>query len=80
MGQLGRLREGTYTIHPGAGFSPPPPQFVSNARNGTGRGAVSAYRDSLFGQLARYLWGAPGLAGHRRRRRLALPNSRDRTG
>ena len=38
----------------GAEFSPANPfqLFVSNAHNGTGLGTVSAYRDSLFGQLS----------------------------
>ena len=37
----------------GAEFSPASPSelFVSNAHNGAGLGTVSAYRDSLFGQL-----------------------------
>ena len=37
----------------GAEFSPANPSqlFVSNAHNGAGLGTVSAYRDSLFGQL-----------------------------
>ncbi|HUB42878.1 MAG TPA: beta-propeller fold lactonase family protein, partial [Streptosporangiaceae bacterium] len=37
----------------GAEFSPANPSqlFVSNAHNGTGLGTVSAYRDSLLGQL-----------------------------
>jgi 6-phosphogluconolactonase len=37
----------------GAEFSPARPAelFVTNAHNGTGLGTVSAYRDSLFGQL-----------------------------
>jgi len=39
----------------GAEFSPANPAqlFVSNAHNGAGLGTVSAYRDSLFGQLSR---------------------------
>ena len=38
----------------GAEFSPANPAqlFVSNAHNGAGLGTVSAYRDSLFGQLS----------------------------
>ena len=38
----------------GAEFSPANPSqlFVSNAHNGTGLGTVSAYHDSLFGQLS----------------------------
>ena len=38
----------------GAEFSPANPSqlFVSNAHNGAGLGTVSAYRDSLFGQLS----------------------------
>jgi 6-phosphogluconolactonase len=38
----------------GAEFSPASPAqlFVSNAHNGAGLGTVSAYRDSLFGQLS----------------------------
>jgi 6-phosphogluconolactonase len=38
----------------GAEFSPARPSqlFVSNAHNGAGLGTVSAYRDSLFGQLS----------------------------
>jgi DNA-binding beta-propeller fold protein YncE len=38
----------------GAEFSPANPSqlFVSNAHTGTGLGTVSAYRDSLFGQLS----------------------------
>jgi len=38
----------------GAEFSPVSPSllFVSNAHNGAGLGTVSAYRDSLFGQLS----------------------------
>jgi 6-phosphogluconolactonase len=38
----------------GAEFSPASPSelFVSNAHNGAGLGTISAYRDSLFGQLS----------------------------